>query len=449
VNALNQLTTSTRTGTLTVGGVVNIPATNVTVNGQTASRYLDSMFAKDGFSIVTNGWNSFTAIAQTNGKASTNTINAYLPVSNSYQYDLNGNLTNLAGVPTAQQLALGYDDENQLTSVIAPGLWKGEFTYDGKMRLRVRKEYRWTGSSWALTNETRTVQDGMLVVQERNSANVPTITYTRGRDLSGSLQGAGGIGGLLAMTEAAQPLYPHSYYHADGNGNVTALVGTNGAVVARYAYDAFGNTTLATGGKAQINRYRFSSKEHHDRSGLVYYGYRWYVPEVQRWVNRDPIGNKGGINLYGFIRNDPMINLDPNGLTVLPIIILPPPLTPSDCSALRDFLSDQQTMKQAYENALGTCLPVVFPPGATTIANPGMLGCFQIRDPGSRAVCIAHERSHWTQVPGLLWDMLNCPNTTCAQMDLAYQNEINAYEAGIRAGSLLYIQNCTHVSIST
>jgi RHS repeat-associated protein len=314
VNALNQLTTSTRSGTLTVGGVVNIPATNVTVNGQTASNYLGGAFAKDGFTIATNGWNSYTAIAQTNGLASTNTINAYLPLTNNYKYDLNGNLTNLAGVPTAQQLALGYDDENQLTSVIAPGLWKGEFTYDGKMRLRVRKEYRWTGSSWALTNETRTVQDGMLVVQERDAGNKPTITYTRGRDLSGSLEGAGGIGGLLALTEHSQPLYPHSYYHADGNGNVTALVGTNGAVVARYAYDPFGNTTLATGGKAQINRYRFSSKEHHDRSGLVYYGYRWYAPELQRWVNRDPIEEEGGINLHRFASNEPIGRIDFEGL---------------------------------------------------------------------------------------------------------------------------------------
>jgi hypothetical protein len=84
VNALNQLTTSTRTGTLTVGGVVTVPATNVTINGQTAQRYLDSMFATNGFTIATNGWNSFTAIAQTNGLASTNTINAYLPLTNNY-----------------------------------------------------------------------------------------------------------------------------------------------------------------------------------------------------------------------------------------------------------------------------------------------------------------------------------------------------------------------------
>jgi hypothetical protein len=64
--------------------------------------------------------------------------------------------------------------------------------------------------------------DGNLVVQERNGANLPQVSYTRGIDLSGSLQGAGGIGGLLARTDntrlvVADP-FASAYYHCDEKG---------------------------------------------------------------------------------------------------------------------------------------------------------------------------------------------------------------------------------------
>jgi len=48
------------------------------------------------------------------------------------------------------------------------------------------------------TNEVRYVYDGNVVVQERNNNGLPLVSYTRGIDLSGSLQGAGGIGAFCA-----------------------------------------------------------------------------------------------------------------------------------------------------------------------------------------------------------------------------------------------------------
>ncbi|HVV00471.1 MAG TPA: RHS repeat-associated core domain-containing protein [Verrucomicrobiae bacterium] len=57
---------------------------------------------------------------------------------------------------------------------------------------------------------------------------------------------------------------------------------------------------------ADINLYRFSSKEYHPNSGLVYYLYRYYEPNLQRWLNRDPIGENGGINLYSPVANAPL-----------------------------------------------------------------------------------------------------------------------------------------------
>src|SRR5205085_3309695 len=100
------------------------------------------------------------------------------------------------------------------------------------------------------------------------------VTYTRGNDLSGSVEGAGGIGGLLARTDDRAGTT--AFYHADRLGNVTILINALQVPVAKYLYDPFGNLLSATGPLAEANLYRFSSKETHVNSGLSYYLYRYY-----------------------------------------------------------------------------------------------------------------------------------------------------------------------------
>jgi RHS repeat-associated protein len=323
VNSLNELTNVAGSGTLTVAGTASEqktnPATfviygvtNVTVNSQTADLYLDGSFAKDGFT-VTNGDNSYTAIAKDNfGRIDTNTIVSTLQSSVNCLYDLNGNMV------TNGTRIFDYDDENQLVRITEPGSWKSEFSYDGMMRRRIRKEFTWQSSSWVQTNELRYNYDGMLVVQERDGDNLARVTYTRGNDLSGSLQGAGGIGGLLARSDNSQTLSPEprladAYYHSDGNGNITMLVNTDGVPLAHYAYDPYGNLLSMTGPLAIANHYRFSSKEWISNSGLYYYGFRYYSPILQRWLNKDPIQETGGINLFRYAGNNPLSSIDPYG----------------------------------------------------------------------------------------------------------------------------------------
>lgn len=310
VNSLNQLVSGSRSGTLTVAGLTSGTVTNVTVNGQTATRYRDGTFAKAGFSL-SDGTNAFTAIATDSGGASaTNAVNVNLPESPSYVYDANGNLT------SDGTKGYEYDDENQLTRITVTNAWKSEFSYDGKMRRRVRKEFTWTGGAWVLTEEVRYVYDGKLVIEERDGSNVPLVTFTRGNGLSGGIHKAGGIGGLLGRT-ARGATNSHAFYHADGNGNVTVMLDASQSVVARYLYDPFGQAIAQWGPLATENLYRFSSKEAHERSGLVYYLYRYYAPHLQRWMNRDPIGEIGGINIYSFCNNDSVNCIDPNGWFML------------------------------------------------------------------------------------------------------------------------------------
>jgi YD repeat-containing protein len=231
VNDLNELTTGSRSGTLTVAGTTTSPATNVTVKAETAILYNDATFAKDGFSL-TDGINTFTAIARDNyGRSDTNVSISYLPSSISYTYDSNGNLT------SDGRRFFAYDDENQLISVWVTSAWRSDFVYDGKMRRRIRYESTWNGTSWATNTIVRYVYDGNLVIQERDANNLPVVSYTRGRDLSGTLEGAGGIGGLLARTDHLLSAIGDPNAHADGNGNITCLINANNAIVGKYNYD--------------------------------------------------------------------------------------------------------------------------------------------------------------------------------------------------------------------
>ena len=131
-------------------------------------------------------------------------------------------------------------------------------------------------------------------------------------DLSGTMQGAGGVGGLLSVSahdpETGNITSVH-YPTCDGNGNITEYLTAAGAVAAHFEYDPFGNTLAATGDASQFE-YRFSSKPQDPATGLYYYGYRWYDPLTGRWPSRDPIEEVGGYNLYGFVGNDGVARID-------------------------------------------------------------------------------------------------------------------------------------------
>jgi RHS repeat-associated protein len=91
---------------------------------------------------------------------------------------------------------------------------------------------------------------------------------------------------------------------ADANGNITAYINEQGIVVASYAYDAFGDTVAQSGSMSDIFAHRFSTKYYDRETGLYYYGMRFYSPVLHRWLNRDPIEEDGGLNLYAFCGND-------------------------------------------------------------------------------------------------------------------------------------------------
>jgi RHS repeat-associated protein len=181
----------------------------------------------------------------------------------------------------------------------------------------------WHSSFAAKSGRSDFIAAGVRAIQA--TSNEPTtrhlhrtFTYARGLDLSGSVQGAGGIGGLLALSTQLSTNNPqHYFYHADGSGNVLALVDAAGTVQARYGYEPFGRLFWQSGPLTNLNRLRFASKEMHLSSGLYDFGARWYDPFLQRWLTEDPLGEAGGLNLYRFAANDPLNQVDPWGQLLL------------------------------------------------------------------------------------------------------------------------------------
>ena len=240
-----------------------------------------------------------------------------------FEHDADGNLTKDG------QWCYQWDAENRLvrmyrympqgwTTLPDFKVWELTFHYDWQGR-RVLK--RVNPGGWE-TNQ-RSVQfayDGWNVVAERETFsveggwNTTLRRYVWGADLSGSLQGAGGVGGLLAET-FTDDYGEHTLLPAyDGNGNIVAMLdGTGGAVRAEYSYGPFGEPLRATGAMARSNPFRWSTKYCDEETGLCYYGYRYYSATAGRWLSRDPIEERGGTNLFAFCYNSPTEWIDDVG----------------------------------------------------------------------------------------------------------------------------------------
>src|ERR671924_1092822 len=126
------------------------------------------------------------------------------------------------------------------------------------------------------------------------------------------MEEAGGIGGLLIVFDNLGGSYHFPGY--DGIGNVTCLVKGDGAVSATYEYGPFGEPIRVHGTFAKGNPFRFSTKFIDDESGLIYYGHRFYSSFLGRWINRDPIEQGGGLNLYAFVLNNGVNGFDALGM---------------------------------------------------------------------------------------------------------------------------------------
>ena len=101
------------------------------------------------------------------------------------------------------------------------------------------------------------------------------------------------------------------FYSHDFIKNVTEVFDAQGTIAAAYDYSPYG---AVTGTGSLVQPVQWSGEMHDEELALVYYNYRYYNPKDGRWINRDPIAEQGGWNLYAFVRNNAIDKRDRNGL---------------------------------------------------------------------------------------------------------------------------------------
>jgi RHS repeat-associated protein len=269
-----------------------------------------------------------------------------------------------------------------------------DFAYDWQGRRVSKRVWNNTAGTGTLAADRKFVYDGWNLIAELNATNNAVIrSFIWGLDLSGSLQGAGGVGGLLAVNDAVNGMHFPAF---DGNGNVAALVAAQSSTVsALYEHGPFGEILRATGPMATANPFRFSTKFRDDETGLLYYGYRYYDPITGRWYSRDPIEERGSKSPYSFVDNLPVTAFDIDGRMTLREFPWELQQSPT-----RDYYKDYDGLTwfnkfepdaTVYKSVDGPCCWKIFLPGRVDLYYwwvknaPG-------HDPGTTA--LDHEMRH-------------------------------------------------------
>jgi RHS repeat-associated protein len=148
--------------------------------------------------------------------------------------------------------------------------------------------------------------DGWDIVGLCQSGGNLYETYTRGVSL------AGDVGGIIGIARHAfnQKYYVHNNHRGD-----VILMRMNALTLSTHRYTAFGQMIGTT---SSASRFKFSSKERDASTGLMYYGYRFYAPQWQRWVSADPVSETSDLNLYRLVGNAPANHVDVRGLFIAP-----------------------------------------------------------------------------------------------------------------------------------
>ena len=262
---------------------------NVQVKDQTSS---DSVLAAvdsaknsfEAFLKVIPGTNNITITATDysgNNNKQTNNYNISVTngINNTLAFDNNGNTISA----TNPAVTYDWDAADRLVKITKEANIT-EFVYDGLSR-RVAEKLNGTVIK-------RWLWDGTELCEERNAAG-GTVTkrfFPQGEQINGT----------------------NYYFTKDHLGSIREMTDAAGVVKARYDYDPYGRRTKLSG--SMDADFGFTGHYLHQSSGLYLAMYRAYDPNLARWLSRDPIAEKGGLNLYGYVLNNPINYWDPLGL---------------------------------------------------------------------------------------------------------------------------------------
>jgi RHS repeat-associated protein len=273
-------------GAMPIRGQLSKPS-QVTINGVAAKVNPDNSF--EGGVEVQAGSNAVTVHAvDANGNATTRNYQVVASGGGvkTLTYDLNGNLLD-DGSRTFE-----WDPLNRLAAINYTGTTlRSEFGYNGiGQRIRIVEK------------------DGTTVLSDKRFLWCPGDPQpSQERDASNNVT-------KRFFGQGVQIGSANYYYTRDHLGSVREMCDSTGAVRARYAYDPWGRRTKIAGDLDAD--FGFTGHFYHSQSLLSLTLFRAYDPEFGRWLSRDPIGEQGGINLYGYALNNPVNWVDFNGLEV-------------------------------------------------------------------------------------------------------------------------------------
>lgn len=285
-NGLNQLISRTgANGPVRFKGYLNQPGA-VTIGGSTA--WITGHTNFTGYATVFPGTNIVTVVASnSSGYASTNSYQVVVTndgVPETITYDGNGNET--SDVSATSTNVYQWDAANRLISITG-ATNQSLFAYDGLGRRYQTIELQ----SGVIISTNIYLWCGVELCEERDSTGAMVMKrfFGQGEQISGT----------------------NYFYTRDHLGSIREMIDTNGVIEARYDYDTYGHLTKLSG--THDADFTYAGYFYHIPSGLVMTLLRAYDSHFGRWLNRDVIGEAGGLNLYGFVFNNPVNLGDPLG----------------------------------------------------------------------------------------------------------------------------------------
>jgi RHS repeat-associated protein len=290
------------TGKTLVEGTTNEAAT-VKVNGQPAQvtklgpsgpwRFQKEMDFPSGTTSITveakDGAN--------NVRTNTYNVNVAASGAQTLEYDANGNLLKVKDSANVVLRSYEWDASNRLLAIqipgaVAAGTKRTEFVYDGAGRRARQLDKEHNGSAWTTQSHWYYLWDGLELAQKRD---VSTGNVLANYFANGEQQGANSL-----------------VYLSDHLGSPRSWYRVSDGAVGSADYSAYGVRTVTATGPG-VPEGGYTGHLHHPASGLALAPYRAYDPALGRWISEDPIEEEGGVNLYGYVENDPVNSIDELG----------------------------------------------------------------------------------------------------------------------------------------
>ena len=229
----------------------------------------------------TGSWTRTFTISSTSNHLTGCSIGSNDPLSETYNYDNRGNL--VSGMN--HFIAMNYNAENRLEEVTLTATISAFYQYDSTGR-RVRKTIREHASVVEMRKyvgdwETYSKYTGGSLTLERESLHVS--------------DDAGRILLVETQTDVGTPVPVLRYQYSNHLGSAALELDENGAIISYEEYYAYGNTSFQSGrslAEVSLKRYRYIGAERDEESGFYYFGARYYIPWLCRWLTHDPINNE-------------------------------------------------------------------------------------------------------------------------------------------------------------